>query len=137
MTRRSIPFVLVLLLLSAFRLSPGAGDPWKAPPQADALVDPMANNAKAVTKGARVFTSLCWTCHGMTGRGDGPNAAALTVHPADLGSPGIQAQSNGALYWKLTHGRGEMASYEQVLSREQRWAVVHYLRTLKHDKDEK
>lgn len=120
------------LLLLAFQFSPGKGDPWKAPPQADALADPLAKDAKAVAKGERVFTSLCWTCHGMQGKGDGPNAALLTVRPADLGSPGIQAQTNGALYWKITHGRGEMASYEQVLSREQRWAVVHYLRTLAH-----
>ncbi|HQV38078.1 MAG: cytochrome c [Flavobacteriales bacterium] len=138
MAHRSIPFILLFfMLITAFRLSQGTGDPWKAPAEADALVDPLAKDAKAVTKGARVFTSLCWTCHGMQGKGDGPNAAVLTVHPADLGSPGIQAQSNGALYWKLTHGRGEMASYEQVLSREQRWAVVHYLRTLKHGPDEK
>ena len=134
MARPLILFVIpICLLLFGFRLSIGTGDPWKAPPQADALVDPLAKDAKAVTKGERVFTSLCWTCHGMQGKGDGPNAALLTIHPADLGSPGIQAQTNGALYWKITHGRGEMASYEQVLSREQRWALVHYLRTLTHE----
>ena len=133
MRRRTIPLVLLgALLISAFRLAPGPSDPWKAPPEADALVDPMVNDAKAVAKGAKVFSSLCWTCHGAQGKGDGPNAALLTVHPADLGSPLVQAQSGGALYWKITHGRGEMASYEQVISREQRWAVVHYLRTLAH-----
>ena len=130
--RSTLLVLLVFVLITAFQLSPGTGDPWKAPPQADALVDPLAKDAKAVAKGERLFTSLCWTCHGMQGKGDGPNAALLTVHPADLGSPGIQAQTNGALYWKITHGRGEMASYEQVISREQRWAVVHYLRTLAH-----
>lgn len=133
MKHRSFLFILlVFMLITAFRLSQSTGDPWKAPPQADALVDPLAKDAKAVAKGEKLFTSLCWTCHGMQGKGDGPNAALLTVHPADLGSPVIQAQTNGALYWKITHGRGEMASYEQVLSREQRWAVVHYLRTLAH-----
>ena len=134
MKRSLISFVIPIgLLLCAFQLSPGTGDPWKAPAQANALVDPLAKDAKAVAKGERLFTSLCWTCHGMQGKGDGPNAALLTVHPADLGSPDIQAQTNGALYWKITHGRGEMASYEQVLTREQRWAVVHYLRTLAHE----
>lgn len=106
------------------------GEPWKAPPAADHLKDPMATNAKAASIGGEVFQSLCWTCHGMEGRGDGPNAAVLKVKPADLGSPTVQAQSNGALYWKITHGRGEMASYEQVLSREDRWALAHYIRTL-------
>lgn len=126
--------ILLLLLFPALaiQLLPLDGDPWKAPSNADALVDPMANDPKAIQKGQRIFSSLCWTCHGMSGKGDGPAAEGLKVHPADLGSASVQAQTNGAIYWKITHGRGEMASYEQVISREQRWAVVHYLRTLKH-----
>lgn len=106
------------------------GEPWKAPPEADRLKDPLAAGPKAAAQGGKVFQSLCWTCHGAEGRGDGPNAALLAVKPADLGAAAVQEQSNGALYWKITHGRGEMASYEQVLSREDRWALAHYIRTL-------
>ena len=130
MTRTAI-ILLLLLLTLGFQVLPPQGEPWKAPREADALVDPLAKDPKAVQKGQKIFNSLCWVCHGMTGKGDGPSAAALKVHPADLGSATVQAQTNGALYWKITHGRGEMASYEQVISREQRWAVVHYLRTFK------
>ncbi|MBZ0204966.1 MAG: cytochrome c [Flavobacteriales bacterium] len=127
MVRKLIP-IFLLFVIYAFR-APGGGEPWKAPRSADALVDPLANDPKAVAKGKKIFESLCWNCHGMGGSGDGPNASVLTVKPADLGSSTVQAQSNGALYWKITHGRGEMASYEQVISREQRWAVAHYIRT--------
>lgn len=119
-----IPIALLTLAASA------PGDPWKAPPEADRLKDPMAANAKAAAIGGKVFQSFCWTCHGLEGRGDGPNAVVLKVKPADLGSATAQAQSNGALYWKITNGRGEMASYELVLSREDRWALAHYIRTL-------
>jgi mono/diheme cytochrome c family protein len=128
---QKLTILLLLFPVLAFQRLPTVGEPWKAPPEADALVDPLANDPKAVQKGQKIFTSLCWTCHGMSGKGDGPNAEALKVDPADLGSPVVQAQTNGALYWKITHGRGEMASYEQVISKEQRWAAVHYLRTLK------
>lgn len=131
MLRKTI-LLLLLIPVLAFQLLPVVGDPWKAPPEADALLDPMAKDPKAVQKGEKIFSSLCWTCHGIGGTGNGPNAEALKVHPADLGSAAVQAQTNGAIYWKITNGRGEMASYEQVISREQRWAVVHYLRTLKH-----
>lgn len=120
--------ILIGSLLALAAVAPG--DPWKAPAEADKLKDPMAGNKKAAALGGKVFNSLCWVCHGMEGRGDGPSAAALKVKPSDLGSLAVQAQSNGALYWKITHGRGEMASYEQVLSREDRWALAHYLRTL-------
>lgn len=120
--------VLCCSLVTLALVSPG--DPWKAPAEADRLKDPMAGDPKAAQRGAKVFHALCWTCHGMRGMGDGPNAVELHVAPADLGAQLVQSQSNGALYWKITHGRGEMAAYEQVLASEDRWAVVHYLRTL-------
>lgn len=123
---------IALAILLCAQALPQPGDPWKAPAEADQLKDPLAANPKAISMGAKVFGSLCWTCHGMQGRGDGPNAAVLKMHPADLGSPSVQAQSNGALYWKITKGRGEMASYEQVLTREDRWALTHFLRALQH-----
>ncbi|HRD53009.1 MAG TPA: cytochrome c [Flavobacteriales bacterium] len=125
---RSYLIIAALVALAATT----AGDPWKAPAEADHLKDPMASNPKAAVIGGKLFQSLCWTCHGLEGRGDGPNAAVLKVKPADLGSAPVQDQTNGALYWKITHGRGEMASYEQVLGREDRWALAHYIRTLKH-----
>lgn len=113
-----------------FDQQPVAPAPWVAPPEAEMYKDPMAGNAKVSAMGGKIFFSLCWTCHGTTGLGDGPNAALLKVRPATLASYAVQQQSNGALFWKVTHGRGEMASYEEVLTREERWAVVHYIRTL-------
>ncbi|MBK8613839.1 MAG: cytochrome c [Flavobacteriales bacterium] len=125
--------ILSLACLPPLWQGPSVADAtWTAPPSADALKDPLADDPKAVQKGGKVFHALCWTCHGVRGTGDGPNATALRVRPADLGFQHVQVQSNGALFWKITHGRGEMAAYEQVLSREDRWALVHYLRTLAH-----
>lgn len=124
--------ILAVLIAMTALAAANTGDPWKAPPEADRLKDLMASDPNAAAMGAKVFRSLCWTCHGMEGRGDGPNAEALVVAPADLGSATVQDQSNGAIYWKITHGRGEMASYEQVLGREDRWALVHHIRTLTH-----
>lgn len=34
--------------------------------------------------GAEMYTSYCATCHGKTGKGDGPAAPALKVTPTDL-----------------------------------------------------
>ena len=129
-----IHFILLPMLLFPYwadgpRPQPPT-EPWKAPPQADQYKDPLADDPKAVQRGAQVFSAVCWTCHGPKGQGDGPAATGLTTAPAKLSAATVQAQSNGALYWKITHGRGDMPAYEEVLSREERWAVVHYLRTL-------
>ncbi|HMN04218.1 MAG TPA: cytochrome c [Flavobacteriales bacterium] len=121
--------VAPILLAAAFG-APWPGDPWKAPPEADKLVDPHTDRAKAAKRGERIFNSFCWPCHGMAGHGDGPSAATLQTKPAALSSPAVQGQGNGALVWKISTGRGEMPSYGSALTNEERWAVAHYLRTL-------
>lgn len=37
-----------------------------------------------VEKGHKLFVQYCATCHGVTGKGEGPVAAALKVGPPDL-----------------------------------------------------
>jgi mono/diheme cytochrome c family protein len=111
----------------------GGGDPWKAPAEADALTNPMRAEPKAATRGMKLFNAHCWQCHGMEGKGDGPAAPNLKTHPVDLGGPPAQAQTDGALFWKMTYGRGEMNPFRHNLSNEERWYLVSYIRTLKHD----
>lgn len=47
--------------------------------------------------GKITFEQLCWTCHGMTGKGDGPAGAALTPPPRDfsIGDFAYDADGNG------------------------------------------
>ena len=49
----------------------------------------------AAGKGAQLYKIHCASCHGTTGRGDGPVAEFLTVRPADL--TGIAARNRGAV----------------------------------------
>src|SRR5579864_5657420 len=35
-------------------------------------------------RGKELFTKHCASCHGVSGKGDGPAAPALKIHPADL-----------------------------------------------------
>jgi mono/diheme cytochrome c family protein len=37
-----------------------------------------------LARGGKLFNQYCAPCHGITGKGDGPAAAALKVAPADL-----------------------------------------------------
>jgi glucose/arabinose dehydrogenase len=36
----------------------------------------------------------------------------------------------GELFWKLTHGRDDMPAFEKILTEEQRWQVVSYIRDI-------
>ena len=44
---------------------------------------------------------------------------------------GIGAESDGALFWKITTGKASMPSFETEISERDRWNVINYLRTLK------
>ena len=82
-----------------------------------------------------MFHRECETCHGPTGRGDGEKAAELTTAVGDLSSAAVQEQKDGALFWKLTEGRGDMPTNLNTLTDEERWVVVHYVRTLAAGQD--
>ncbi len=112
----------------------GGGDKWQAPPTAKDLANPMAkfkSNAKVLKAGAKLFALQCLTCHGESGKGDGPNAKFLEKRPKDLTDPAVQAQTDGELFWKITNGRAPMPTFDKILNPNQRWMIVNYLRTLK------
>jgi len=104
---------------------------WVAPSSADDLKNPFANNEDAIKKGKKLYAQNCTICHGAKGKGDGMAGAALKPKPADFTSEAIQAESDGAIFWKMSEGRSPMAAYKGVLSEEQRWQLVAYIRTLK------
>ncbi|MEK6410635.1 MAG: c-type cytochrome [Acidobacteriota bacterium] len=53
---------------------------WLASAQSTKASPKSAN----VEKGRKIFNQYCATCHGLTGKGGGPAAAALKVEPPDL-----------------------------------------------------
>lgn len=44
----------------------------------------MAGETSYIARGRKLFNQYCAACHGLTGKGDGPAAAALKEAPADL-----------------------------------------------------
>lgn len=103
---------------------------WVAPERRARRPNPVAHSAAAVSQGRNIYLRDCQSCHGVSGRGDGVSAGVLSTKPADLTSPRVQSQSDGALFWKITEGRGEMPSAARTLTDDQRWMLVHYLRAL-------
>lgn len=103
---------------------------WVAPPEAKNLKNPVARSDKVIANAKKTAEANCVACHGAKGVGDGPAAAALPVKPANWTSPAVQGESDGEIFWKITNGRGPMPPWKH-LSENDRWALVHYIRTLK------
>jgi mono/diheme cytochrome c family protein len=96
---------------------------WAAPARAAAIPNPLANRPDVAAGGRKVFAERCSTCHGADGRG--------TPKAPDLAGAGVQAQSDGALFWKISSGntRRGMPSFS-FLPPPQRWQLVLSLRAL-------
>jgi mono/diheme cytochrome c family protein len=107
---------------------------WVAPSWADTIKNPLKGKADAVALGKKTYTTYCVACHGDKGKGDGIAAGGLNPRPANHTTDKFQKQSDGAIFWKLTSGRPPMAAYEKMLTVQQRWQLVDYMRTLKASK---
>ena len=128
---------LLIIVLSACGISMFAQEEWKVPEKARSLKSSFSlDEEKMILKGEKIFGKTCWTCHGEEGKGDGAAAELLDPKPADLSSEMVQQQSDGALFWKITEGRGNMVGYEQMLSDEQRWQLVAFIRSLAQNEEE-
>jgi mono/diheme cytochrome c family protein len=120
-----------LILLAAFSMG-GAlvAQDWKAPPSAVTRPNPVPVNANTIALGQKLYVGNCMTCHGQSGKGDGPGAAALEKKPADLAARIRSGETDGELFWKISEGRSPMISWKGALSETQRWELVNYIKTL-------
>jgi mono/diheme cytochrome c family protein len=119
---------LAVFSISGSLLAQSSSD-WKAPPTAVNRPNPVAGNANATALGQKLYTANCMTCHGPSGKGDGPGGAALEKKPADLGARIRSGETDGELFWKISEGRSPMVSWRGSLSEAQRWELVNYIKT--------
>jgi mono/diheme cytochrome c family protein len=96
-------------------------------------------DVKLVAEGRFLYTEHCARCHGDDGAGDGSEARWFTIPPSDLTSGQYKFRSTASgepplpedIYRTLTEGlRGTGMLPQLQLSKEQRWAVTRYLKTL-------
>ena len=88
--------------------------------------------ADAATAGAEVFKTNCEACHGPQGHGDGPAGAALDPKPKNLAELQTTA-GDDYLFWRVNTGKEgtSMVAWKGVLTDEQIWQVISFIRTLK------
>ena len=101
----------------------------RAPGREKNFLEALAHADKEA--GRTLYNGRCWPCHGPTGRGDGPAAAALRPPPADFTDRDKVAERTAArLYAVLSRGIPGTAMAAQALSEKEKFDVIAYLRTL-------
>jgi mono/diheme cytochrome c family protein len=127
--------LLITLVLSVFALA-ACSDGTDAvvvdsiPAEFAGKTNPLG--ADAATAGAEVFKNNCTACHGERGGGDGPAGAALNPRPRNL--PELASTvGDDYLFWRISTGKAgtSMVGWKGILTDEQIWQVVAFIRTLK------
>ena len=98
---------------------------------------PMTVTKEFVDRGQERFDIFCAPCHGVSGNGNGPvdvRAAALGegtwATPTDLASQLVVDQPSGKIYNTIKNGIRNMPAYGGLISVEDRWAIVSYVRAI-------
>ena len=128
--RRLCKWAAVFLIVGWGAVVVLAEEAWTAPPAAAQKENPVSADRFSLAAGKKLYALACAACHGDKGKGDGAAAAALTPKPKDFSDLKMQAQSDGALFWKISEGKTPMPPFGAALTDEQRWTLVNYLRTL-------
>src|SRR5688572_19606263 len=103
-----------------------------APVPVEYAVLENALGADAANAGAEVFRANCEMCHGPQGHGDGPAGQSLEPKPRNLAS--VQAAAgDDFLFWRIREGKPgtSMVAWKGILTDEQIWQTVSFIRTLK------
>ncbi len=128
--------LFAVLILAAFVLAAcgGGGNAVAtlAPVPAEYAGKTSPLGADAATAGAEVFKTNCESCHGPQGHGDGPAGVALDPQPKNLAVLQQQA-GDDYLYWRINTGKEgtSMVAWKGVLTDEQIWQAIAFIRTLK------
>ncbi|HMC57213.1 MAG TPA: c-type cytochrome [Gemmatimonadaceae bacterium] len=102
-----------------------------------AAAPPPAVNAAAASAPAALYAKWCATCHGASGRGDGPNARFLPIAPAVHASAAQMAARSDDMLFDAIAGGGwvmgkspRMPAFGQTLSSAEIRSLVGYIRVL-------
>lgn len=100
---------------------------------AELIDNPYPITDEGLARGKELYNIFCGICHGEKGDGLGYLArddGAYPVAPAILISDEFIASSNGRFYHSIMYGKNLMGAYKDKISYEERWQVIHYIRSL-------
>jgi len=119
-----------------------ADDPYEIPEAARERRNPVLRSDLALRGAHTLWQKHCETCHGASGRGDGPNARLHEQRkghaPRNLTNPKVQDNlTDGDIFWRISKGIIEegnniiMPRYEdKIPSETERWQLVLFVREL-------
>lgn len=100
------------------------------------LQNPYLPTKENLKLGEAKYLTFCSPCHGNFGDGDS-RLRGQFPNPPSLHSSRAREFSDGMIYHIITNGQNIMPSYASQITREERWAIVNYIRVLQRAKNAK
>jgi len=122
---RTLLFLGILLVRTGAtgQTAPAA---WVVPEEAAEKVCPFQFSPETVKAGENIFQRNCKSCHGDPGK---KNWAKIVPPPGDPASADFQKQTDGEMFFRITTGKAPMPQFGSILSTEERWQVISFLRS--------
>jgi hypothetical protein len=99
-------------------------------------VNPLPVSKEIIERGKKRFDIYCSPCHGYFAKGDSRLKGQFPAPPT-LHSDKVRNWNDGRVYNVITNGQNTMPSYEKQVERDDRWAIIHYLRVLQRSQNAK
>jgi hypothetical protein len=123
MIRKFVFAIILLLLVPAVR---SLAQTWDVPEDQKGVTSPFLFTPETQKKGEAVYQKNCVSCHGQPGQ---KNWAKITPEPGDPASEKFQKQTDGEFFYRVTTGKIPMPTFGTILSEEDRWNVISFIRT--------
>ena len=101
------------------------------------LINPITltslNADRILAEGKSVYETHCLVCHGAEGKGKGHlvNIGKISGVPNYVAV--MPALTDGAIFHTLSYGKGNMGAYGSQINPEERWKVIHYIKSMLND----
>jgi mono/diheme cytochrome c family protein len=97
---------------------------------------PWVSSPEMIAHGRKVFLNNCAMCHGQQGLGDGPAGQSLNPRPRNFveGKWKQGGRTQDLFKTLLTGVPGSSMVSFKALPKNDRWSLVHYIRSITHNK---
>jgi len=119
---KQIITVILVILLPARIMS----QEWEVSEEKQSKLSTFEFTDETIQSGEELYNLNCLSCHGNPGQA---NYQPLDPLPGDPAEEKIQSNSDGSIYYKVYEGQGLMPSFRNILSPDEIWYIVSYIRS--------